>query len=113
MLLEIVGNIMSILSSIESFQYFYSLLDTAFVSIISSIIYLIFARLIERISKIKTRYTMKKFIAVLEILCIIVHFPLAGVGILDNNLILTVQVIILHRIPRGTATHGKRGTAEV
>ena len=68
MLLEIVGNIMSILSSIESFQYFYSLLDTAFVSIISSIIYLIFARLIERISKIKTRYTMKKFIALVIIL---------------------------------------------
>ena len=52
-------------------------------------------------------------VTVLEILCIIVHFSLAGVGILDNNLILTVQVIILHRIPRGTATHGKRGTAEV
>lgn len=59
---------MSILSSIESFQYFHSLLDTAFVSIISSIIYLIFARLIERISKIKTRYTMKKFIALVIIL---------------------------------------------
>ena len=104
---------MSILSSIESFQYFYAILDTALAIIISLIIYLIFVRLIEGISKIKTRYTMKKFIAVLEILCTIMHFPLAGVGILDNNLILTVQVIILHRIPRGTATHGKRGTAEV
>jgi small-conductance mechanosensitive channel len=59
---------MSILSSIESFQYFYAILDTALVIIISLIIYLIFARLIERISKIKTRYTMKKFIALVIIL---------------------------------------------
>lgn len=59
---------MSILSSIESFQYFYAILDTALVIIISLIIYLIFATLIERISKIKTRYTMKKFIALVIIL---------------------------------------------
>ena len=59
---------MSILSSIESFQYFYAILDTAFVVIISSIIYLIFAKFIEKISKIKTRYTMKKFIALVIIL---------------------------------------------
>ena len=59
---------MSILSSIESFQYFYAILDTALVIIISLIIYLIFVRLIEGISKIKTRYTMKKFIALVIIL---------------------------------------------
>lgn len=59
---------MSILSSIESFQYFYAILDTALAIIISLIIYLIFVRLIEGISKIKTRYTMKKFIALVIIL---------------------------------------------
>ena len=30
-----------------------------------------------------------------------------------NYMIWMVQVIILHGIPGGTATHGKRGTAQV
>jgi|GEM_PF-3746574 len=48
-----------------------------------------------------------------EILCIIMLFFLAVVGILNDYMIWMVQVIILHRMPRGTATHGKRGAAKV
>ena len=47
-----------------------------------------------------------------EILCIAMHLLLAVAGILNNYMIWMVQVIILHRIPGGTATHGKRGTAQ-
>ena len=47
-----------------------------------------------------------------EILCIAMQILLAVAGILNNYMIWMVQVIILHGIPGGTATHGKRGTAQ-
>jgi DHA1 family multidrug resistance protein-like MFS transporter len=52
-------------------------------------------------------------VTVPEILCIIMHFFLAVVGIINSHLIWMVQVTMLHRMPRGTATHGKRGAAKV
>ena len=47
------------------------------------------------------------------ILCIAMQILLAVAGILNKYMIWMVQVIISHRIPGGTATHGKRGTAQV
>ncbi len=47
-----------------------------------------------------------------EILCIAMQILLAVAGILNNYMIWMVQVIIFHGIPGGTATHGKRGTAQ-
>ena len=47
-----------------------------------------------------------------EILCIAMQILLAVAGILNNYMIWMVQVIIFHGMPGGTATHGKRGTAQ-
>ncbi len=54
----------------------------------------------------------EKGCAVPEILCIAMQILLAVAGILNNYMIWMVQVIIFHGMPGGTATHGKRGTAQ-
>ncbi len=41
------------------------------------------------------------------------HFFLAVADILNNCLFWMVQVIISHKMPGGTTTHGKWGAAEV